>query len=287
MVAAVSAYLRRLIEEDNRIPLFVGVNALAVMTGVGVYLTAAPLWITLITSLLGILAAPLWLTWMHEMRAQSGLVAAGKAGSPRLSDATLKRLRDVTTATELAAARVTSITDDIANLTGTSAAGLNAATHSISTLLEMLRASYVPARQLTSISESLGTLLQTHREMTRQVSLLALNAAIEASRAGQPRGEFATIAEKVHGLAETTLQSTDEAARMLLVMRDRLAHLPASDRDAELVYHATEEEAQRAALELEAIASALLRLRSGALEISGAVAESHSVVDALSRSTPG
>jgi hypothetical protein len=85
-------YLERLIDERNRIPLLVGINAVAALVGVTSYLASLPPWFSLATVLLGLLLAPIWLQLLETARHRRPTIKGGPSTSSQQTDPALASL---------------------------------------------------------------------------------------------------------------------------------------------------------------------------------------------------
>lgn len=87
------------------------------------------------------------------------------------------------------------------------------------TVGEEVRTTAVRIRDLTMLSDRIGTFVQAIGKIARQTRLLALNAAIEAARAEEHGEGFASVAEEVRLLAAQAARSAQEAAEVVAAVR--------------------------------------------------------------------
>lgn len=96
-----------------------------------------------------------------------------------------------------------------------------ASTKEISAIADSVNNSAAKLKDLEQLSNSIGKIVSTIRDIADQTNLLALNAAIEAARASEHGRGFAVVADEVRNLAERTAASTIEISDMVSQIHDR------------------------------------------------------------------
>ncbi len=77
--------------------------------------------------------------------------------------------------------------------------------------------------ELTSVTDSIGSIIDLINDIAEQTNLLALNATIEAARAGEAGKGFSVVASEVKNLATQTGKATDEIAGKIRMLQNTSA----------------------------------------------------------------
>ncbi|MBD5462390.1 MAG: hypothetical protein HDR24_04930 [Lachnospiraceae bacterium] len=82
-------------------------------------------------------------------------------------------------------------------------------------------------------SKSIGTIIEAINEIAEQTNLLSLNASIEAARAGSAGRGFAVVAQEIKKLADESIHSSSQIARIVEEIEDHTKEAAAVAKQAE------------------------------------------------------
>jgi len=132
---------------------------------------------------------------------------------------------------------------------------------------------------LSGVSQEIGTVVATIREIADQTNLLALNASIEAARAGDAGRGFSVVAGEVKELANQTAKATESISEKITRMQqESLGAVHAIQNIGETIVELNTY-SQHVSAAMEEQTSAIMEISSGAQQSSDSI---HSVQNAVS-----
>jgi methyl-accepting chemotaxis protein len=154
---------------------------------------------------------------------------------------------------------------------------LHKTTEAINDLAQQVEQSTNVITNLARDSDSIGAILDVIKGIAEQTNLLALNAAIEAARAGEQGRGFAVVADEVRSLASRTHQSTSEIESMIQRLQQAAQSATQTMSGGHEIAQSSVQQVSQAVGALNAIASAVERIKIMNTQIASAAEEQSAV----------
>jgi methyl-accepting chemotaxis protein len=154
---------------------------------------------------------------------------------------------------------------------------LHKTTQAINELAGQVEQSSSVIANLAHDSDSIGAILDVIKGIAEQTNLLALNAAIEAARAGEQGRGFAVVADEVRSLASRTHQSTSEIESMIQRLQSAAQSATTTMSGGHEIAQSSVQQVSQAVAALDAITSAVERIKIMNTQIASAAEEQSAV----------
>lgn len=154
---------------------------------------------------------------------------------------------------------------------------LHKTTQAINELAVQVEQSSSVIANLARDSDSIGAILDVIKGIAEQTNLLALNAAIEAARAGEQGRGFAVVADEVRSLASRTHQSTSEIENMIQRLQQAAQSATNTMAGGHEIAQSSVQQVSQAVAALDAITSAVERIKIMNTQIASAAEEQSAV----------
>ncbi|AHZ67080.1 methyl-accepting chemotaxis sensory transducer [Pseudomonas mandelii JR-1] len=158
-------------------------------------------------------------------------------------------------------------------------------TGAIKRLAEEMDATGHAINELSTLSQSIESIVAVITSIADQTNLLALNAAIEAARAGESGRGFAVVADEVRSLAARTQQSTQEIREMIDQLQTGVKHAQVQMQQSRDTASKTAGDANAANETLKRIREAIYRINDMNLQIAAAAEEQSATTEEINRNT--
>ena len=158
---------------------------------------------------------------------------------------------------------------------------LHQTTQAINELAVQVEESSLVIANLARDSDSIGAILDVIKGIAEQTNLLALNAAIEAARAGELGRGFAVVADEVRSLASRTHQSTSEIENMIQRLQQAAQSATQSMSGGHEIAQTSVQQVSQAVASLDAITSAVERIKIMNTQIASAAEEQSAVTQEI------
>ena len=132
---------------------------------------------------------------------------------------------------------------------------------------EKMHATFEIVNQINESVGSIKDITTIIESISSQTNLLAMNAAIEAAHAGDAGRGFSVVADEIRKLAEASSTNSQEIAKILKVIVDRIAEATSAGATMDGAFREIEREVKDLSASLAEIFSSMNELRSGGSQI--------------------